>query len=104
MLAGALRRSSDPREAAMAETRTETRQTRARLGGQVLGVSLLGVLALVTLVGALALRGSVAAQGRAAPLHAPAPEITGGPWINSAPLTVTALRGRVVVVEFWTYG
>jgi hypothetical protein len=36
---------------------------------------------------------------------APAPDLTGGgPWINSAPLTLAALRGRVVAVEFWTYG
>jgi hypothetical protein len=34
----------------------------------------------------------------------PAPEITGGPWINSEPLSLAALRGRVVLVEFWTYG
>jgi hypothetical protein len=33
-----------------------------------------------------------------------APEITGGPWINSAPLSLAGLRGRVVFVEFWTYG
>ena len=34
----------------------------------------------------------------------PAPEITGGPWINSEPLSLAGLRGRVVLVEFWTYG
>jgi hypothetical protein len=34
----------------------------------------------------------------------PAPEITGGPWINSEPLSMERLRGRVVAVEFWTYG
>lgn len=33
-----------------------------------------------------------------------APDINGGPWINSEPLTMGALRGRVVFVEFWTYG
>ena len=33
-----------------------------------------------------------------------APEITGGPWINSEPLSLAGLRGRVVLVEFWTYG
>jgi len=33
-----------------------------------------------------------------------APEITGGPWVNSPPLSLGALRGRVVFVEFWTYG
>jgi thiol-disulfide isomerase/thioredoxin len=26
-----------------------------------------------------------------------------GPWINSPPLTREALRGKVVVVDFWTY-
>ena len=34
----------------------------------------------------------------------PAPEITGGPWINSEPLSLEKLRGRVVIVEFWTFG
>jgi hypothetical protein len=34
----------------------------------------------------------------------PAPELTGGPWINSEPLSLERLRGRVVYVEFWTYG
>ena len=34
----------------------------------------------------------------------PAPEITGGPWLNSGPPSLAGLRGRVVLVEFWTYG
>jgi putative oxidoreductase len=34
----------------------------------------------------------------------PAPEITGGPWINSEPRSLAQLRGRVVLVEFWTFG
>jgi hypothetical protein len=34
----------------------------------------------------------------------PAPSIAGGPWVNSAPLSIEGLRGRVVLVEFWTYG
>src|SRR5215211_4874907 len=34
----------------------------------------------------------------------PAPELTGlTDWINSQPLTLAGLRGRVVVVDFWTY-
>ena len=33
-----------------------------------------------------------------------APDIAGERWINSVPLTMPALRGRVVLVEFWTYG
>ena len=33
-----------------------------------------------------------------------APEfITGGEWINSEPLTMSILRGKVVLVDFWTY-
>lgn len=33
----------------------------------------------------------------------PAPEISAENWINSAPLTLEALRGKVVLVEFWTF-
>jgi hypothetical protein len=66
-----------------------------RMGQWLLGASLLAVLALAVGVGA---------QGRGAALDVPAPAISGGPWINSAPLTPDALRGRVVFVEFWTYG
>ncbi len=33
-----------------------------------------------------------------------APEISKGDWINSGPLTLRDLRGKVVLVEFWTYG
>ena len=38
------------------------------------------------------------------PEGAPAPAIAGQTWINSPPLTLQDLRGRVVLVEFWTYG
>jgi len=37
-------------------------------------------------------------------IGASAPEITGHPWLNSPPLTMAGLRGRVVLVEFWTHG
>ncbi len=33
----------------------------------------------------------------------PAPEITGGKWINVTPLALQSLRGKVVLVDFWTY-
>lgn len=33
-----------------------------------------------------------------------APTLTAGKWINSGPLTLEGLRGRVVLVEFWTFG
>ena len=38
------------------------------------------------------------------PLGTAAPEIAGGPWINSPALTTATLQGKVALVEFWTYG
>jgi len=36
--------------------------------------------------------------------YGPAPEFTGNDrWFNSEPLTVKGLRGRVVLIDFWTY-
>src|ERR1700730_14602142 len=35
---------------------------------------------------------------------AAAPELAAGEWINSAPLKLNDLRGRVVLIEFWTFG
>lgn len=35
----------------------------------------------------------------------PAPEFVGlENWINSDPLTIQSLRGRIVLVDFWTFG
>ena len=63
-----------------------------------------GVVGLSLALGlaALALAGEVSAQMPRA--GTAAPEVAGGPWLNSAPLTLAGLRGRVVLVEFWTYG
>jgi thiol-disulfide isomerase/thioredoxin len=33
-----------------------------------------------------------------------APEISSGFWINSEPHTLKSLQGRVVLIEFWTFG
>jgi hypothetical protein len=59
-------------------------------------------LAVAALVASWVAFGSAA--GQASRLGAPAPEVAGERWINSAPLTTQGLRGRVVLVEFWTYG
>jgi cytochrome c biogenesis protein CcdA/thiol-disulfide isomerase/thioredoxin len=48
---------------------------------------------------ASSLPGSVALQDLG-----PAPELAGiTDWINSAPLTLASLRGKVVLVQFWTF-
>ena len=42
-------------------------------------------------------KGDLPDYGAAPPLHA------GGAWINTRPLTLASLRGKVVLVDFWTY-
>jgi thiol-disulfide isomerase/thioredoxin len=37
-------------------------------------------------------------------VEGPAPEFTGiAEWLNSAPLTIAGLKGKVVLIDFWTY-
>jgi thiol-disulfide isomerase/thioredoxin len=46
-----------------------------------------------------------ACPGEAANLGGSAPELAGiDAWINSPPLTMAELRGKVVLVDFWTFG
>jgi hypothetical protein len=57
------------------------------------------------LLAAAAMLAGGAAAAQPTPVGAAAPDLAGGgAWINSAPLTLAGLRGRVVAVEFWTYG
>jgi thiol-disulfide isomerase/thioredoxin len=65
--------------------------------------SKLKTLAAVTMLAAAAATSTAAIAG---PLEnsAPAPEFTGiSKWLNSDPLTLQQLRGKVVLVDFWTY-
>jgi len=57
---------------------------------------LLGAATLLTL--------AAGAGAELVPPGRPAPELASGAWINSQPLTMQALRGRVVLVDFWTFG
>ena len=34
----------------------------------------------------------------------PAPEIIGQTWLNAAPTRLADLKGKVVLIEFWTFG
>jgi hypothetical protein len=55
----------------------------------------------------LALVGTVLiffSRAEAASIGQPAPELTNTVWINSAPLQIADLRGKVILLEFWTYG
>jgi len=62
--------------------------------------------ALLTTVLLLAFAGlaTAPAAGQFIRAGTPAPEVAGERWINSAPLTTPDLRGKVVLVEFWTFG
>lgn len=40
-------------------------------------------------------------------LDVPAPELIAGAWLNTpkgAPITLASRKGKVTVVEFWTFG
>jgi hypothetical protein len=54
------------------------------------------VLPLIALVAALSL-----AEARPAPDF---PHRQAADWLNSAPLTMKSLRGKVVLLDVWTFG
>jgi hypothetical protein len=62
-----------------------------------------GVLGVLLTAALLSVR-ATSAGSQAIRIGQPAPEVTGESWINSTPLTTESLRGRVVLVDFWTYG
>jgi thiol-disulfide isomerase/thioredoxin len=65
------------------------------------------ILALTLVLAACGAQPSAAtpATSEASPAGKPAPElIGGGAWLNSAPTSLAALRGKVVLVNFWTLG
>lgn len=67
--------------------------------------SALRALALVVGLVALAFAVASAARPRSGDIESrPAPVIRSDTWLNSEPLETADLRGKVVLVEFWTFG
>ena len=62
------------------------------------------ILGVMLVAGTVLLGRSETSAAGALRIGEAAPEISGERWINSEPLSLASLRGRVVVVEFWTFG
>lgn len=68
-----------------------------------LAATLAGAAAVAS-IGGLAYTDSPAQPMTTLQTHAPAPDFTGiDGWLNSAPLHMEQLRGKPVLVEFWTF-
>jgi cytochrome c biogenesis protein CcmG/thiol:disulfide interchange protein DsbE len=84
-----------------------TMKGRLSMGRMAIAVAL--VFAAVMLAGGCGQSMTPAGQDGAAPgamtpaslVGKAAPEIDAGYWLNTTPLTLAALRGKVVVIEFW---
>ena len=84
----------------------EFRMTRFRIA---LGAVIVLIVAVVVITAVRppmppSVNGSASAQVYPVSQRAAAPGFTGiDAWINSAPLTAASLRGKVVLVDFWTF-
>src|SRR5262245_41159301 len=47
--------------------------------------------------------GNVVAAPANLPIEGKMPSLAGASWVNSPPLADASLRGKVVLVDFWTY-
>ncbi len=62
-------------------------------------------LALILLTGCASLPGATDAPRANLPDKGQAPELTNETWLNTeAPLRLADLRGKVVLLEMWTFG
>lgn len=72
--------------------------------GIVVGIVVVGVTIYATGLNKQLLRPFGSSAEYKAPESTTAPELAAGDWINSEPLKLKDLRGRVVLIEFWTFG
>jgi hypothetical protein len=61
-------------------------------------------LGVILVAGAVLLGRPETSAAGALHIGEPAPAIIGDQWINSEPLSLATLQGRVIVVEFGTFG
>jgi thiol-disulfide isomerase/thioredoxin len=77
---------------------------RNMLIGIVAGVLIVGALSYATGLTKLIRSSFGSSTEYKSSESATAPELAAGEWINSTPLKLNELRGRVVLIEFWTFG
>ena len=92
------------------QTRLRRRRRLARIpfrGGHLKiqpSVIMSGGPAMMTPNPALMMRAKPTAQAEELPVEGVMPSLSGAvAWLNSPPLTAEALKGKVVLVDFWTY-
>ena len=74
------------------------------LVGIVAGIVIVAALAYATGLAKLMINSFGSSAEYKSPESVTAPELAAGDWINSEPLKLNDLRGRVVLIEFWTFG
>ena len=62
-----------------------------------------GIIIVVIIVGTAVTLNSQPSKSLSLPVVGKAPELAAGRWINSQPLSTSRLKGKVVLVDFWTY-
>ena len=72
--------------------------------GIVVGVVIVAALTYATGLSKLLLSSFGSSTEYKSSESATAPELATSEWINSEPLKLPDLRGRVVLIEFWTFG
>ena len=77
---------------------------RNMLIGIIVGIVVVGALSYATGVTKLLMSSFGSGTEYKSSESTTAPELAAGNWINSEPLKLKDLRGRVVVIEFWTFG
>jgi thiol-disulfide isomerase/thioredoxin len=77
---------------------------RNMLIGIIVGIVVVGAVSYATGLTKLVLSSFGSSTEYKSSESAAAPELAPGEWINSAPLKLKDLRGRVVLIEFWTFG